>query len=146
MVKVKGLMAVKPVKVDLSKFFEGPASVTVRPLPVPARAKIQELTTAGMRYATTQRKKNLDIDAIEQAMPAEVTLEIRKVKLEEAFVAHDLAGDDGAALSWGKELWDVLDDANPEILAKVLEAITDLSYPDDEEGADPTSPAKSGKK
>lgn len=147
MLKVKGLIALKPVQVDLSKFFDEPASVTVRALPVPARAKIQELTTTGMRYATTQRKKSLDIDAIEQAMPAEVTLEIRALKLTEAFVSHDLAGDDGKQLPWGGELWNALDEANPAILAKVLDKINDLSFPDeDEEGADPTSREKSARK
>ena len=144
--KIKGLVAIKPVKIDLSRYFDTPASVTVRPLPVPARAKIQELTSAGMRYATSQAKKSLNIDAIEQAMPAEVTIEIRAVKLAEAFVAHDLVGEEGEALTWGPELWAALDEANPAILAKVIDEITELSYPDEEDGGDPTSPAKSGKK
>jgi hypothetical protein len=142
--KVRGLQTVKPVKVVLDKYFDEPHSVTVKPLPVPARARIQELTTDGMRYATRQTKKALDIEAIEQAMPAEVTLEIRRVKLAEAYSSHDLVGDDGQALPWGEDLWNMLDDANPLILAEVLEAITELSYPDDEE--DPTSPGRSGKK
>ena len=147
MLKVKGLIALKPVRVDLSKFFDGPTSVTIRALPVPARAKIQELTTTGMRYATTQRKKSLDIDAIEQAMPAEVTLEIRVLKLKEAFVEHNLVGDDGKVLPWNEELWNALDEANPEILAKVLERSNEVSFPDeDEEGSDPTSRGTSARK
>ena len=146
MIKVKGLLAIKPVVVDLSRFFDGQkASVTIRPLPVPARAKIQELTTAGMRYATSQAKKSLNIDAIEQSMPAEVTISIREEKLREGVVSHNLVSEDGAEVPWGEELWAALDEANPNILAHVIEEITDLSYPDEEDG-DPTSPARSGRK
>lgn len=143
--KIKGIRAMKPVIVDLGRFFEGGsgASVTVRPIPTPARAKIQELTTTGMRYATTQRKKSLDIDAIEQAMPAEVTLEIREVKLREGVTEHTLVDEDGKALVWDKDLWKALDDANPAILDKVIAKITDITYPDDEEGTDPTLPTRS---
>ena len=148
MVKVKGLVALKPVVLDLSRFRGGAKiTVTIRPLTVPARAKIQELTTDGMRYATTQTKKSLNIDAIEQAMPAMTTLAIREEKLSDAVVAHDFTGEDDKPLTWNKELWDALDEANPNLLAFVIEKITDLSYPDDEEeAADPTSPARSGQK
>ena len=146
MVKVKGIRIFAPIVVDLSEYFDQAESVTVRPLSPPARAKIQELTTAGMRYATTQRKKGLDIDSIEQDIPAEVTMQIRETKLNDGVTAHTLKGEDGKPLDWNKELQDALDEADPAILEKVLEAISEATYPDDEEGPDPTSPTPSAKK
>jgi len=138
-VKIKGIRNVAPQEVDLSKFFEGLAFVMIKPLPVPARAKIQELMTNGTRYATKQSKKSLDINAIEQAMPAETVLEIRKVKLAEGVVEHNLVNEEsGEKLPWNEATWDALDEANPSILSKVIDAITELTYPDDEDGKDPT--------
>lgn len=137
--KIKGIRTVKPIVVDLSKFFESPQSVTVRALPPATRAKIQELTTNGMRYSTTQRKKSIDIDAIEQAMPAVITLEIREVKLRDGVIAHDFVDDDtGKPATWGVELWNALDEADPRINETIIDAISRATYPDDEEGNDPT--------
>ena len=141
---IKGLKSLKPKKVDLGKFFDEPHSVTVRALPVTTRAKIQELASSGIRYATKQAKKSLDIESMEQAMPADVIMEVRALKLKDGFVEHDLTDESGKLIPWGPDLWAALDEADPAILGKVVDEITELS--DTEDGEDPTSPAKSGTK
>lgn len=144
--KLKGIRSVKPVEVNLEKFFDYRATVTVRPLPPPVRAQIQELTTNGMRYATTQGKKSLDINAIEQAMPAGVTMEVRDIKLAEGVISHTIVDEDGKPVAWDKETWDALDAADPAIIEKILTAVTEITYPDDEDGTDPSSPTQKKKK
>jgi hypothetical protein len=144
--KIKGIRTVKPVDVDLSEYFDQPTKVTVRPLPPLSRAKIQERLVEGMRYATSQGKKTLDINSIEQAMPAEVTMEIRAIKLQDGVTAHTIQDEDGKPLVWGTDLWAALDEADPEILGKVVEAVTQITTPDDEEGEDPTLPTRNGRK
>jgi hypothetical protein len=143
--KLKGIRPIKPIDVDLSQFFDAPVKVTVRPLPPLARAKINELLVDGMRYATSQSKKDLNIDAIEQAMPAETTMELRAIKLRDGVVAHTIQDEDGTTPAWGPDLWAVLDEADTRILEHVIDGVTKISDPD-EEGGDPTLPAKSGKK
>lgn len=148
-IKVQGIKKYQPRKVDLSRFFDEPRSVTVRALPPASRAEIQEITTDGVRYATKQRKRSLDVEAIEQSMPKEVTLAVREIKLRDGFVSTDIAAkdDQGKDVPWGHDLWAVLDEENPQILEAVLEAINEETYPDEEgDGADPTSPAATGRR
>lgn len=148
-IKVQGIKKYQPRKVDLSRFFDEPRSVTVRPLPPVSRAEIQEISTDGVRYATKQRKRSLDVEAIEQSMPKEVTLAVREIKLRDGVVDTDLVAkdDQGKEVPWGPELWDALDEADTRILETVLEAINEETYPEEEgEGADPTSTAATGRK
>lgn len=133
---LKGIKTIKPKTVDLSKYFDYAAYVIIRPLPVPSRAKIQELTTNGMRYMTSQARKKLDIDSIEQSMPQQVTMDIRAVKLTDGVIEHNIQNEEGKVVSWCMDLWDALDDCNQAIIQKIIDEITDLTYPEDE--ADPT--------
>lgn len=133
--KIKGIRSIKTEVVALDRFFDSPTSVTIKPLSVIARAKIQELTAQGFRLSTAAPKKGQkapDVQTIEQAMPVETLMEIRRVKLEDGVVDHTIVDEDGKRPAWNEELWNALDEADPNMLAMVIEKITDLSYPDDE--------------
>jgi hypothetical protein len=133
--KIKAIRPIKSVTVPLDRYFDEPTSVIIRPLSTVARAKIQELTASGVRISTSTVKKGQkvpDIQTIEQTMPAETLLEIRRVKLSDGVVDHTIVDEDGKKPAWSEELWNALDDADPNLLAMVIDKITDLSYPDDE--------------
>lgn len=138
-VRVAGLQYIKPVRVDLTKYFGGRETfVEVKPLSTLARAQLQEMLTESVRYATEQKKRDLDIVAINQNMPVETSMRVRALKLTDALSNHNITDEEGKALAWNEELWDALDDANPNILADVMDAISDVSYPDDEKGKNPS--------
>lgn len=149
--KIRGIKSFAPAKVDLSEFFDQPQMVMVRALPTTSRQAIQEQFSAGIKYTTKQQRKGLDIQGMEQPIKAEQLAEIRNIKLSSGVIDHDFLNDEsGKQASWGPDLWAALDAANPRILERVLNKITEMTEattePDEEESSDPTSPAKSGRK
>ena len=135
--KLKGIKAYKPRTVDLTRHFDQARHVIVRALPPHARAQIQELMSAGLKYATKQGKANIDIESMEQSMPAESIMKIREIKLVSGVLDHNLETETGQKPDWNRDLWDALDAVDPAILEEVIDGVT----AETEGEENPTSPA-----
>lgn len=142
---IKGLEKAKTERVDISGFFGGVETwVETRPLPPARQARIDEIVTRSFRYNTSGEGRKLDVQSIENSLSAQDALEIREIKLTYGVVDHNIETDSGKG-EWNSKLWEEMDEANPAVLEKVLDAINDLN---DREGGEenPTSARKKSKR
>ena len=141
---VDGLKRQTTVKVDLSEFFEVPTAVWVKKFNPYCRAQLREVLMEGVRVdsvemeAGSKKKGKVSAVPMSQGMAGR-EMKARDLRLEYGVQTHTITSG-GAPAVWNADLWKELDEAEPAILAKVLEGIDELNTVAGAEGeGDPTS-------
>jgi hypothetical protein len=132
--RIDGAVGAPIERVVLDEFFDRPAHVDVRIISPYGRAMVREILMESFEVGDVDTKGKVSDVKTKPQGQADRDMRVRDVKLRHAFAGTDIMAD-GQAVPWDKELWNALDEADPRILTKVLEAIDRINGG---EAADPT--------
>ncbi len=138
--RIDGALGAPIEKVVLDEFFDRPAHVNVRAISPYGRAMVREILMESFEVGDVNTKGKVTELKTKPQGQADRDMRVREVKLRHAFAGTDIMAD-GQAVPWDKELWGALDEVDPRILVKVLDAIDRISggYKGEEDGeTDPT--------
>ena len=121
---IDGIKRGDPRRVDLSEFFEDERWVELRLMTPHQKAEMSELAMEGMEFRENAKQKS-GVSALPVAKgSAARNMQVRDMKLEHCIADHNVTAD-GKKTGWAFPLWKELDDANPQILEKVIVEIND---------------------
>jgi len=124
--RVDGAKSAPVQRVELDEFFDRPAHVDIKAMSPYGKAMIREIVMEGFEVGDLDAKgKTAEVKSNPKGM-AEREMRARDTKLRYAFVSTDIMAD-GVPAAWDKALWDALDETDPRILEKVVDAINGLS-------------------
>ena len=134
---IDGIKKLETKQVDLSEFFDAPASVTIKILGPYAKAQIREVLMSGFSIGEMDTKAARASVQTRNEGSADREIKIRELKLSCSFAGTDIRSS-GVIPEWNKALWDALDEANPKILDRVLFVIDKFSRLGEDAEPDPT--------
>lgn len=120
--KIDGAKGAPVTRVELSEFFEQPAYVDIRVISPYGKALLREIAMESFEVGELDAKgKTADVKANLKGS-ADREMRSRDVKLQYTFVGTNIMSE-GQPAAWTKPLWDALDEVNPAILQKLIDAI-----------------------
>lgn len=135
--KIDGVRGAPVTRVALDEFFERPTHVDIKPISPYGRALVKEILMESFEVGEMDAKsKTADVKTNTKGS-ADRDLRMREVKLRYTFVATDMQSE-GQPVTWDKPLWDALDEMDPRIIDKVIDAVDSQSKFTSGDDTDPT--------